>query len=310
MSIVPTNADKEIIDLSRESNSILLDRDCTVTYKDLQDLSHELCRTVSNDKDLSRSIYQTIHEWKGHLRSGTKFDVIFQKNISTLQHSNQERDVMPKPATVTPNLSAKRQSRLKSSIELNRGNFTSTKSSMPVYDVDYQPPITNFTSREDTDNLTQGNDDEHFIGVKKKRAHACFLCGIAGHIRYNCHVLQKYKSVGGAIVRGTNRSDIDSLIEAINNTSGKNCYKRKEDDKRIVYSELPGKVRALVLIKKLLVSNDAVLLLDTSNTCIECTLLGEKGLEIPGYSTSLFSIGSVTNYVAKGGNRLIVNNIS
>ena len=35
MLIVPTNADKEIIDLSIESNSILLDKDCTVTYKDL-----------------------------------------------------------------------------------------------------------------------------------------------------------------------------------------------------------------------------------------------------------------------------------
>ena len=37
---------------------------------------------------------------------------------------------------------------------------------------------------------TSLNDDQHIIGMKKRRSNGCFLCGQKGHGRYECTVLK------------------------------------------------------------------------------------------------------------------------
>ena len=42
-------------------DTLMEDNHPNVTYKDLVDCCAELCRTVSNGKDISRSVYSTFH---------------------------------------------------------------------------------------------------------------------------------------------------------------------------------------------------------------------------------------------------------
>ena len=67
-------------------------------------------------------------------------------------------------------------------------------------------------------------------------------------------------------------------------------------------------MKALILYKKYVVHNDAVLLLHISNLCVECTLLGERGIPKNQYVKALFSSGCVGRHVAKASGFLILNN--
>ena len=145
--------------------------------------------------------------------------------------------------------------------------------------------------------------------MKKRRSNGCFLCGQKGHGRYECTVLKKYQSSTGTIIRSNNQSQRDELMELILDTSGKNCFKRKTNDKRLVNHELPKRVKAVIIDQKMIINNDAVLLLHSSNFCLECTLLGERGLPIENYVNAIFAPGCINRFVAKSKTSLVVNNV-
>ena len=132
----------DVIDLSQDKNFILQNKDEIVGYKDLMHICSELCRTVCNNKDASRSVYCSIHEWINELRSGKPFEVMFKRNMLYLtQDSLCTNTDEPKPATITPAKGARNQVRFKSSQELMRGNFARNDKEVAVYDVDYEPKL-------------------------------------------------------------------------------------------------------------------------------------------------------------------------
>ena len=105
------------------------------------------------------------------------------------------------------------------------------------------------------------------------------------------------------------QTERDNLLQVIANTTGINCFKRKEGDDRVIYNDFPNKVKALIIYKKFVVHDDIVILLHISNLCLECTLLRDRGNPMKPYVKALFSIGCVSRYVAKGTTSLILNNM-
>ena len=123
------------------------------------------------------------------------------------------------------------------------------------------------------------------------------------------YFIRKYAVQRGVILRENRQTERDNHLQFITNTSGGNCFKRFQEDKRVVYYEFPSKVKALILYKKYVVQNDAVLLLHISNLCVECTVLGERGIPMNLYVKALFSSGCVGRQVAKASTSLILNNM-
>ena len=83
----------------------------------------------------------------------------------------------------------------------------------------------------------------------------------------------------------------------------------RDSDDIVIYNDFPNKVKALIIYKKFVVHDDAVMLLHISNLALECTLLGDRGNLIKPYVKTLFTIGCVSRYVAKGSTSLILNNM-
>ena len=76
-----------------------------------------------------------------------------------------------------------------------------------------------------------------------------------------------------------------------------------------MYYEFSNKVKALISYKNFVVHDDAVLLLHILNLCMECTILGERGIAMNPYVKALFSSASVSRHLAKNGSSLILNNM-
>ena len=68
--------------------------------------------------------------------------------------------------------------------------------------------------------------------------------------------------------------------------------------------------KALIIHYKYTIHNNVAYCFPEENTCIECTLIGDRGLAIPNYVKGLFSCDAVNKYVTAGrGLQLIVNNL-
>ncbi len=92
-------------------DTLIEDKNSDITYKDLVDCYSELCRTVSNDKDMSRSVYSTVHEWVSKLRDGDPFEIKISNTLvgmSTVKHNEST----PKAAIVPPCSHAQTQHRM------------------------------------------------------------------------------------------------------------------------------------------------------------------------------------------------------
>ena len=87
-----------------------------------------------------------------------------------------------------------------------------------------------------------------------------------------------------------------------------NIHRHYTLDKRIVYKELPQKFKALIVqkIQNTSVTNQTV----EANTCIECTLLGDRGLSMTNYCDTLFERHCVLRFVSKSKRNLIVDHLS
>ena len=66
------------------------------------------------------------------------------------------------------------------------------------------------------------------------------------------------------------------------------CHNRSIDDDRYIYGELPTKIKAIIVHKKLIIEDNISLMSPHDNVCIECTLLGDLGLPMQNYTEALF----------------------
>ena len=58
-------------------NTVLENGNTVVLYKDILGVATDLCRTVSEEQTLCKSVYVPIKEWISKLRAGDQFQVIF-----------------------------------------------------------------------------------------------------------------------------------------------------------------------------------------------------------------------------------------
>ena len=56
-------------------NTVLENANTVVSYKDILGVATDLCRTVSEEQTLCKSVYVSIKEWISKLRAGDQFEV-------------------------------------------------------------------------------------------------------------------------------------------------------------------------------------------------------------------------------------------
>ena len=95
-------------------------------------------------------------------------------------------------------------------------------------------------------------DDEFFVTGGEKKKLYCWLCREAGCTRWTCHILCAYANTPGNILRKGDQQSRDRLCDAI--TSYKNkilIHKRYKKDKRTIFKDMPQRVKALIVQKRL-----------------------------------------------------------
>ena len=88
------------------------------------------------------------------------------------------------------------------------------------------------------------------------------------------------------------------------------CFNRAGDDKRIIYHELPRKIKAIIVQKKYVIEESASEMSQHNNVCIECTLLGDFDNPIPNYNNALFHKICIIRFIGKSKNNLVIDNLS
>ena len=97
-----------------------------VTYKDLSEIASDLCRTISDDQLLCKSTYTKLHEWIGKVRSGQRFNVVFD-NADFPTEASDKRNGDPIATIVTPaGGGSQRKKSYKSSQEISRTKYHNT----------------------------------------------------------------------------------------------------------------------------------------------------------------------------------------
>jgi len=81
--------------------------------------------------------------------------------------------------------------------------------------------------------------------------------------------------------------------------------KRKQGDKREIYSTFPRNVKAIVIHKKLVSKELLVECLSIDNVCIEVTLLFKGGVTMENYAKTLFIPAVVQKWCISSSNSLI-----
>jgi len=297
-------------------NSILDKSNSQVTYSDVLEIATDLCRTVSDDPLKCKSTYGIIFEWITKLREGEDFDISF--NNKGLPSDETMRNKQPLAAVITPKLKRrKRQKRYKSSKELSqmyctRNNMNticdksdSSQSSNDISfskDTNYKPYTSKSKKRNmDEDFVLKGNSDRRY----------CFLCRKPQCTRWTCSILKGYEKVPGRLLVKGNQEVRDNLISLIATLDNHVlCFNRSRDDQRVIFNELPRKVKAIIVYKKYIMEKNVSQMSQNDNICIECTLLGDHGEVIENYSKALFKKICIIRYVGKGTNNLVVDNLS
>ena len=85
---------------------------------------------------------------------------------------------------------------------------------------------------------------------------------------------------------------------------GTPIYTRNIDDTRVVKSEFPKRVRALIMHKKMMINPYLVVMCTIENICIECTLV-KYDFEYDG--KELFAIGVLNRFILKSDKNILVN---
>ena len=123
--------------------------------------------------------------------------------------------------------------------------------------------------------------------------------------------MKGYEKVPGRILHKGHQESRDRLMSLLSTVDNHvMCYNRKKRDKRIVYNELPKKIKAIIIEKKYVLEEDVSYISPHDNICIECTILGDYGEPMEKYKNALFQKHCVMRHVGKSAMNLIVDNIS
>ena len=135
-----------------------------VSYKDILGVPTDLCRTVSEEQTLCKSVYVSIQEWIAKLRAGDKFEVNFH-NIGLPHHVVADGRSKPHAAVVTPTVvKRKGYKRLMSGQECLRLQYGKKYKRMSANTYNCQEIRPVIDSRKKS-----ALDDEYFVtGGKKK----------------------------------------------------------------------------------------------------------------------------------------------
>ena len=272
-----------------ENNLLIDDENAIVNYKDVLDVATELCRTVINDQKIAKSTYCLLHEWTKRIRidKSTQLNFVSVNTDLASYKSNTDSNI-PIAANVTPQNKNKRDNRFISSLEAQR-----TFGMLQI-------PKTKHKKKR----------DEFFISSQNSNKYGCFLCGQPGHGRWGCTVLKRFaKNTANILPKNNLRSREKVCLMLITNTA-EDIEPIRDNDNRIIFHELPKKVLTMVIHKKWRKLQETIISpLHQNNICVECTLLGKKGVVIINYSKALFTVGCINLYVGRSANNLIVNNI-
>ena len=149
--------------------------------------------------------------------------------------------------------------------------------------------------------VTAGNSDKKY----------CFLCRQPRCTRWTCNILKGYEKVPGRILIKGNQECRDKLINLIATVDNHVlCYNRDEGDTRLIYDELPKKIKAIILCKKYIIEQNLSNVSQHDNVCIECILLGDNGMVIDKYKEALFTKNCVIRHIGKSKNNLVVDNLT
>ena len=287
-------------------NSILEEPNSKITYSDVLEMATDLCRTVAENPKLCKSTYGTLLEWITKLRRGDKFSISFH-NQGLPDDSSSNFDNHPQAAVVTPkpNGRSKRQ-RYKSRSELQRKNYKVQRTC--VNDDDYIPP--NNTSLLPKSSISS-NIDEIYVCSGGSEKKYCFLCRQPKCTRWNCKILQRYEKMPGRILPKGHQEARDKLISLLSNVDNHVlCHNRQVDDSRLVFNEVPRKIKAMVVSKKYVLEDNISHMSPHDNVCIECTLLGYLGVPMANYTEALFKKHCIIRFIGKSKQNLVVDNIS
>ena len=302
--------DNNAVESNTVFNSILDANNSQVTYKDVLEIATDLCRTVSDDPKLCKVTYATIFEWITKLREGDKFHIQFINTAIPSTHKNSDSQ-SPAPAVVTPAVGGRRsRKRLKSSEEIRR--TVASKN----YDAVEDTVMTQSTQLSQNNSVARSktklmkDDTDHVVRGGKEKKY-CFLCRQQGCSRWTCEILKGYEKKPGRILHKGHQESRDTLINLLSNVDNRvSCHNRKKRDKRVVYSELPKKIKAIIIEKKYVLEDNVSYISPHDNICIECTILGDFGEPMEKYKNALFHKNCVIRHIGKSAMNLIVDNIS
>ena len=123
--------------------------------------------------------------------------------------------------------------------------------------------------------------------------------------------MKGYEKKPGRILHKGHQESRDTLINLLSNVDNRvSCHNRKTRDKRVVYSELPKKIKAIIIEKKYVLEDNVSYVSPHDNICIECTILGDFGEPMEKYKNALFHKNCVIRHIGKSAMNLIVDNIS
>ena len=297
-------------------NSILDKHNSKVTYSDLLELATDLCRTVSADPKLCRSTYGTLFDWITKLREGQIFELSFN-NKGLPKTGEKVKTPSPLAAVITPPLRGRKtRKRYKSSTELSR-SFRKKKSRQ----TSCEDSVTSLNEGEASDECNnrnkdncsraRNNIDELYVVPRNSDKRFCYLCRQPRCTRWTCNILQSYEKLPGRLLVKGNLEVRDRLINLIATVDNHVlCHNRDDNDKRLVYVELPRKIKAIIVHKKYIIEQNLSNISQHDNVCVECTLLGDYGNVIEKYNKALFTKHCVTRHIGKSKNNLVVDNLS
>ena len=305
-----TAFDRNTVESNTVFNSILDANKSQVSYKDVLEIATDLCRTVSEDAKLCKVTYATIFEWITKLREGDQFEIKFVNKTIPSSHKKSDRH-LPSPAVITPAVGGRRsRKRLKSSEEIRRSSASRNYEETEDVVMTQASLLSQNNSVSQSKAKSMGDDTNHVARGSKDKKY-CFLCRQQGCSRWTCEILKGYEKVPGRILHKGHQESRDKLINLLSNIDNHvMCHKRKKRDKRMVYNDLPKKIKAIIIEKKYVLEDSVTFISKHDNICIECTILGDFGQPMEKYKNALFQKNCVIRHVGKSAMNLIVDNIS
>jgi len=288
------DAECSIDEFATDFTSEEIDITHKICYQELMIRMGELARTVQNDQTQCSAVFSHINQMIRHYRNGTSFELSFvtHDEISSSAVNATENHALPIASVTRPlTNNARKSKRKKSSVEYQYSQYS-------------QIDNVEMSQNSIHSGINDTRDIDH-LPPAKARTRRCVLCSGKGHGQFTCVKLLEY---GNAPLQKNNMGIRNKLQKEL---SQDNCIQttyREADDTRIVKDGFPIRnVRAVVLHRRLVIDKTIVNPLQSSNYCIECTILRDGGEKDPRFTLVLFHPGDVGSYITRSKANLIVS---